>query len=425
MPRSPLALAALVAAAVPGLDVVGTAGPRRTSPDYEMGGAVDSSGRRWVVRCPLNEAAGAALEAELPVLKNLAAAVDAGRLPFAVPRPAGLVALPEGGRAVVWESLPGRELRLDQLTAGPGLSAELGRAIAALHELDPRLVEDAGLPVYDAESYRRRCLAEVDSAARTGHVPSALLNRWERALEDVALWRFRAVPVHGDLAPENVLVRDGTVTAMLDFTSMHVGDPAEDLAWLLASAPLEALDSIEEAYNLARTQSPDAALMDRAMLVSELAVARWLLHGTRLQDRPVVDDAVRMLRELADQVAGEPPIGHREPVVVPDWTAEEVDAPAAQDVDAEDDVDGSVAGPGAEDGAPDPGAEEPAVADAAPALPWETEEAPAAAPRTGASTEPGDAGAETDVPRGPQWRRLDDSTADLQLPDDLRDSPSR
>lgn len=332
MPRSSLALAALASAAVPGLEVVGTAGPRRTTPDFEVGGAIDSTGRRWVVRCPRNDAAGAAVEAELPILRNLAAAVDDGRLPFAVPRPAGLVALPENGRAVVWEFIPGQDLRLDELTGGPGLSAELGRAIAAVHELDPRLVEDAGLPVYDAESYRRRCLAEVDEAARTGHVPSVLLNRWERALEDVALWRFRAVPVHGDLAPENVLVADGTVTAMLEFTSMHVGDPAEDLAWLLASAPLEALDSIAEAYDLARTHSPDAALMDRATLVSELAVARWLLHGTRLEDQPVVDDAVRMLDELADQVAGEPPIGHREPVVVPGWTAQH-DAAADENAD--------------------------------------------------------------------------------------------
>lgn len=380
VPRSPLALAALVAAAVPELNIVGTAGPRTLSKDYHVGGAVDSTGKRWVVRCPLNDVAGAALEAEVPVLQMLAKKVDDGALPFTVPRPAGMAVLPEGGRALVWPWFPGLTLDLAELGPGPGLSAELGRAIAALHELDPRLVDEAGLPVYDAQTYRTRCLAEVDEAARTGHVPPSLLTRWERALEDVALWRFRAVPVHGDLAPENVLVRDGRVVGMYDFTSMHVGDPAEDLAWLLASAPLESLDAIEEAYNLARTETPDAALMDRAMLVSELAVARWLLHGTRLGDQPVIDDAVRMLRELADQVAGEPPIGQREPVIVPDWTAVAETAPTEPSAaDVPEDAD-----PGIDDQAAVAADAEPTAASAA-----ESHDA--------------------------------DATTDLHLPDDLRE----
>lgn len=375
-----------MAAAVPELNIVGTAGPRTLSKDFHVGGAVDSTGRRWVVRCPLNDAAGAALEAEVPVLHMLARKVDDGSLPFTVPRPAGMAVLPEGGRALVWPWFPGLPLDLGELGPGPGLSAELGRAIAALHELDPRLVEEAGLPVYDAQTYRTRCLAEVDEAARTGHVPPSLLTRWERALEDVALWRFRAVPVHGDLAPENVLVHGGRIVGMYDFTSMHVGDPAQDLAWLLASAPLESLDAIEEAYNLARTETPDAALLDRAMLVSELAVARWLLHGTRLGEQPVVDDAVRMLQELADQVAGEPPIGQREPVVVPDWTPVSESAPTQ---------------PSAADVPEDADAYLDDAAGAQPAVPADAESTAAS------SAEAGDVDT--------------DATTDLHLPDSLRE----
>ena len=126
---------------------------------------------------------------------------------------------------MVHRQLVGRPLDLTRLAAGPGLSAEVGRAIAAFHELDTDVVAEAGLPVYDADSYRRRCLAEVDEAARTGHVPAVLLNRWEHALEDVALWRFRAVPVHGDLAPDHLLVHEGRVSAMLALAEAHVGDP--------------------------------------------------------------------------------------------------------------------------------------------------------------------------------------------------------
>lgn len=329
--RSALALAALATTAVPGLDVVATRPPQRVTSDFQITGVLDAGGRHRVVRAPLHPAAGAALEGEVALLANLAVAVDRGELPFEVPRPAGFAQLPEGGRALVHRELVGRPLRLEALTAGPGLSARLGRAIAAFHELDTAIVADSGLPVYDADAYRRRCLAEVDEAARTGQVPSVLLNRWERALEDVALWRFRTTPVHGDLAPEHVLVEDGRITGMMHLADVHVGDPAEDLAWLLASAPEESLDSIEEAYALARTEGADAHLMDRALLVSELALARWLLHGVRTDDRSIVDDAAGMLATLAADVDDAPPIGAREPVVLssPDDDADLDDEDAA------------------------------------------------------------------------------------------------
>ncbi|MFD1504423.1 aminoglycoside phosphotransferase [Georgenia yuyongxinii] len=331
MVRSALALAALATSAVPGLDVVATRPPQRATTDFQTTGLLDGGGRHWVVRVPLHPAAGAALEGEVALLANLAHVVDDGGLPFDVPRPAGFAALPEGGRAMVYRELVGRPVDLGRLTSGPGLSAELGRAIAAFHELDPAVVADSGLPVYDAEAYRKRCLAEVDEAARTGHVPSVLLNRWEHTLEDVALWRFSATPVHGDLAPDHVLVHDGQVSAMLSLADVHVGDPAEDLAWLTAAAPEDSVDAIVEAYSLARTEGTDAHLLDRALLVSELALARWLLHGVRSGEQAVVDDAAAMLRTLAADVEDAPPIGAREPVVVQDYAVAWPDAdPATQ-----------------------------------------------------------------------------------------------
>jgi macrolide phosphotransferase len=306
--RSPLTLAALAAAALPHIDIVATRAPAHEGSDFAVTGLLDSGGRRWVVRCPRHAAAGAALEAEVALLERLAPAVDGGALPFDVPRPAAFAALPEGGRAVVYPELRGDPADATALRPGPHLAAMLGRAIAAIHELPAALVEAAGLPVYDAEGYRQRRLAEVDEAARTGHVPRLLLERWERALEDVSLWRFQATPVHGDLAGDHVLVGDGRVLAVLDWSECRVGDPADDLAWLFASAPEDALDSVLEAYSLARTERGDAHLAARATLSSELALARWLLFGVRTGDGDVVADARRMLADLADAVRDAPGI---------------------------------------------------------------------------------------------------------------------
>ena len=347
--RSPLALAALATVAVPGLDAVDVRRPRNPGSGVDAAVVIDAEGRRFAVRAPQNAAAGAALEAEAALLERLAPHVDEGRLPFDVPRLFGSVELPEGGRAVVHPQLPGRALHLEDLGPGPGLAAEVGRAIAAIHELPPSTVEDAGLPVYEADEYRRRRLAEVDEAARTGHVPATLLRRWERALEDVAVWRFRPVVVHGDLSADHILCSAERPVAVLGWSEAKVADPADDLAWLLVAAPHEAVDAILEAYNMRRTELRDPHLEQRALLAGELALARWLLHGVHTEDPAIVDDAAAMLAELAEQTVEPPAEEDAETVAAPvgAW-ADGAPADEATD-DATDEATDEVA----EDGAPE------------------------------------------------------------------------
>ncbi|WP_286218302.1 phosphotransferase [Paraoerskovia sediminicola] len=300
MTRSALVLAALATAAVPGFDAVRA---RRTlsGADVDAATVTDAEGVDWVVRAPVDAAAGAALEAEVTLLRGLTHYVSSGVLPFALPEVTGSAPLPEGGRAVVHRALPGNPLDVATLAPGPGLAADAGRAIAAVHELPSSVVEDATLPTYSSDEYRERRLAELDDAAATGHVPPTLLRRWEKLLEDVSMWRFQPVVVHGDLGAEHVLVEGRRIVAVTGWAEARVADPADDLAWLLAAAPQDAGDSILEAYQLRRTELSDPHLLDRALLVGELALARWLLHGVRNSLDDVVADAVDMLAELDEQ----------------------------------------------------------------------------------------------------------------------------
>lgn len=312
MHRSPLVLAALASAAVPGLAPVavrpagadGEDGTDPTSDAYDVAVVTDERRRDWVVRVPCDAAAGARLEQELVLLERLED-LDAGALPFEVPRPAGTVPLREGGRALVCPRLPGLPLHPGDLVPGPGLAAALGRALARLHELPVDVAEDVGLPSYTAEEHRERRLAELDRAASTGQVPPGLLSRWEKATEDVGRWRFVPCLVHGDLTPERVLADGERVAALVEWGEAHVADPADDLAWVAVGAGTEALDSVLEAYAVGRGEQPDHHLAVRARLTGEIALARWLLHGVHADDAAVVDDAVQMLRDLDLDVGGE------------------------------------------------------------------------------------------------------------------------
>ena len=201
MDRSPAFLAALASAAVPGLDPVSVeALPSTPDQSFDVAFVQDAEHRRWVVRAPRTDVAGAEMDRTVSLLALLGR-----RLPFAVPAPKGFVALTEGGQAAVYPYLPGHNLDFSELPPGPGVAAELGRAIAALHNTDPAVYEEAGLPSYDADAYRTRRLADLDRAAETGRVPTTLLTRWEAALEDVTLWRFAPTATHGDLTGDQVL----------------------------------------------------------------------------------------------------------------------------------------------------------------------------------------------------------------------------
>ena len=320
--KDSLRLAALATVAVPGLKVVAARATQRETSDFRYGGALDDQGNSWVIQEPRHAAAALALDTERAFLDQLASLPRRDYLPFATVAVAGTApaAGEQGWTAIVFPALEGHELDYRELTPGPGTTRSLARAIAAIHELPHAIVDAAGLPVYTPETYRQRRLAELDDAARTGKVPAVLLSRWEHSLEDVSLWRFAPAVVHGDLATENVLVHNRAVTAVLNWASVHVGDPAEDLAWLYAGAPEESLDTLEEGYSIGRHEQPDPHLADRALLYSELALARWLMHGVRLDAQQIVDDATAMLTDLAAQVRAATPVmdlGTTTPVMDP------------------------------------------------------------------------------------------------------------
>lgn len=377
MERSPFVLAAL-ASTVPGLDPVGVqVVPSAPEHEFDVAFVQDATDRRWVVRAPRSATAAARMEAGLALLHLLAR-----RVSFGVPAPRALVELKEGGRAAVYPYLPGHNIDFTRLTPGPGAATELGRALANLHNVDPALFDEAGSPVYDADAVRTRRLGDLDRAAATGRVPTTLLSRWERALEDVALWRFAATPIHGDVTGDQVLVSfedpedaaSGRVRALTGWEDARVGDPADDFASLVADCEPETLETVMEAYAHARVERPDANLLVRARLASEMALLGELQRAITAGWEDAVDAHSAALRRLDDEVnaladaendykrTSLEPVVPRPRQAPPPLTLEEdedeedlpsLDSPGAGPVD------GSVAEPGP----PEPDAEEAAHED--------------------------------------------------------------
>lgn len=128
----------------------------------------------------------------------------------------------------------------DALVDPRGLAADLAAFVDAFRRID---LPDRP-PAYPGERRTRAPMVSMDSSTREaiseldGLIDTrAALASWEESL--AAPYDGREVWVHSDLTPGNLLVSaEGRLTAVLDFETCGVGDPACDLfpAWYLLPA---------------------------------------------------------------------------------------------------------------------------------------------------------------------------------------------
>jgi aminoglycoside phosphotransferase (APT) family kinase protein len=205
-------------------------------------------GDEMSVRLPSHRAYVAQVEKEQAWLPRLAP-----HLPLAIPEPVGQG---EPGEGYPWpwsiyRWIEGETASLDRIADLPQFARDLAGFLRALQARD---VTDG--PVAGQHNFfRGGPLATYDDQTRKAiedlgdSIDGAVaLEIWEQAL--AADWRNPPVWLHGDVAAGNLLVRDGKLSAVIDFGILGVGDPACDLAiaWTLLQG--EARAAFREAMPL-------------------------------------------------------------------------------------------------------------------------------------------------------------------------------
>jgi aminoglycoside phosphotransferase (APT) family kinase protein len=252
---------------------------------------------------------GEALSVRLPTAERYVAAVAkesrwlpwlASRLPLPIPEVVA-TGRPGDGYPFPWSVrrwLEGTPAGFARLGDPEGFGSALAGFLDALHGLDATggpaagahsFFRGAGLSHYDGET--RDCLRSLAGIVDTARAAAV----WEAAL--AAAWTGPPVWFHGDIAPGNLLVRDGRLAAVIDFGTSGVGDPACDLviAWTFLrgrsrAAFAEAVAADAGAFARARGWAPWKALLvlrdavaagDAAARRAELRVIAGILSNWR------------------------------------------------------------------------------------------------------------------------------------------------
>jgi aminoglycoside phosphotransferase (APT) family kinase protein len=257
--------------------------------------AIYRLGDQLAVRLPRRPQNVLQLEKERRWLPQLAA-----RLPLAVPVP---LAAGQPGEGYPFEWAVYRWLQGEPGTATPiadlaQAASDLAGFLAALQKIDPA----GGPPPGEHNFLRGVPLAARDEDARAAIAAlgdevdtAAVTEVWEAALA-APEWARAPVWIHGDLDARNLLVDDGMISAVIDFGSLGIGDPACDVmvAWKILSA------ETRELFRMALAVDDATWARARGWAVSQAVIA--LTYYT-LETNPVlVREARHWLAEvLVDQ----------------------------------------------------------------------------------------------------------------------------
>ncbi len=139
--------------------------------------------------------------------------------------------------------LDGSNPEIDNLTDPNALATDLARFVNALHQIDlpggPSTKRGVPLAIQDSQARNaiQALQGKIDMIATTAI--------WETSLK-LPSWDGPPVWIHGDLMPGNMLVKDGKLSAVIDFGCLGVGDPASDMIPVWNLLPSSARNTYRE-----------------------------------------------------------------------------------------------------------------------------------------------------------------------------------
>ena len=216
----------------------------------------------------------------------------ATQLPLPIPTPLAM-GVPGEGYPYNWSIyswIEGETVAPERISDMTKFATDLAYFLVALHKIDTTDGPIAGshnfyrggaLSIYDAET--RHAITTLTDKAYA----ESCKNVWDEALSST--WQGTPVWVHGDVAVGNLLVKNGHLSAVIDFGGMGIGDPACDLVMAWTFLEGEGREAFRAALNL------DNATWARARGWALWKALCHPLPGKEAEARHVIDEVIEDL----------------------------------------------------------------------------------------------------------------------------------
>lgn len=215
--------------------------------DFRVAIARTTDGERWVLRVPRRAEVMERAATEGRLLKAVAPHLSVAVPDWRIHTPQ-LIAYPLLPGEPGLEITGAGELVWNVDVSSEAYALSMGDLLAQLHAVDADVARAAGVESREPGEVRETWRADIAQVAGEFDIAPDLAARWDAWLAEDSYWPDFSVVTHGEIYAAHTLVLDGQISAVLDWTTAAVGDPARDFAFHHTSASAAAFDLTVQRY---------------------------------------------------------------------------------------------------------------------------------------------------------------------------------
>ncbi|CDS98980.1 MULTISPECIES: Mph(E)/Mph(G) family macrolide 2'-phosphotransferase [Sphingobacterium] len=199
--------------------------------DFRVGFAIDNKGQRWLLRIPRRNDMSEQIDKEKRILhlvkKHLSVKVPDWKITS--PKLIAYPLIKEKPALTVDAETYGMVWNMDK--DSPNYIQSLAKSLVELHDITEEEVIKNHLKIMKPSDLR----PEIDNQLKTVKseigISSELELRYKKWLDNDKLWPDFTQFIHGDLYAGHILTsQDGIVAGIIDWSTAHLGDPANDFS---------------------------------------------------------------------------------------------------------------------------------------------------------------------------------------------------
>ncbi|QKS72508.1 phosphotransferase [Paenalkalicoccus suaedae] len=219
--------------------------------DFRVAHVEDLDGARWILRIPRQKESMRHAAKEKHALDLMAQHVDVEVPEWTIFSPELIAYKQLSGvpAATIDMEIQGYVWALDEKNVSDAFYNSLGRALADLHSVDTTPFEQASMEKVAPADLQASMKARIEKVKEHFVIDDELWNRWQRWIQDDALWPTFVGLTHGDLHPGHILINENAeVTGMIDWTEVAITDVAIDFVAHYQLFGRDGLEKLVAAY---------------------------------------------------------------------------------------------------------------------------------------------------------------------------------